>query len=119
VDPTFNNLLQGDARDMRTEKFGQLRPFGDLVFNYRLDILLFLLSTILLLDIFYRATAEVVGSVLFRDNVSTSGPGATDICGKTPDFRLDLCSLDLVRSGFQLLSLLLESDDVWIRGKRC
>jgi hypothetical protein len=89
------------------------------VFDYRLNILLFLLPTVLLLDIFDWATAEVVGSVLFRDNVSTPAPGATDLCGETPDFRLDLRSLDSIRSGFQLLSLLLEGDDVWIWGKRC
>lgn len=62
--------------------------------DYWLDVLLFLLPIVLLLDIFYRVTTEVVDSVIFRDNVSTPGLGATNLCGKSPDFCLDLRSLD-------------------------
>ena len=82
------------------------------MFNYRLDILLFLLSIILPLNIFYQATTKVVGSVFFRDNISTPGPGTADLCGKAPDFRLGRCPLDLVGSSFQLLSPLLKGDDI-------
>jgi hypothetical protein len=88
------------------------------VFDHRLDVLLFLLSTVLPLDVFCRATAEVVGSVLFRDDVSTAGPGTADLCGKAPNFRLDLRPLDPVGPSLQLLSPLLEGDDSGIRGKR-
>ena len=62
---------------------------------------------------------EVVSSVLFRDDVSTAGPGTTDLCGKAPNFRLDLRPLDPVSSSLQLLSPLLELDDSGIRGERC
>jgi hypothetical protein len=64
--------------------------------NYWLDILLFLVSVVLPLDIFGRAAAKVVSSVLFRDNIATSALGTTDRCGKTPDFRLDIRPLDSV-----------------------
>jgi hypothetical protein len=37
---------------MSADEFGQLRPFGNLMFNHRLDILIFLLSTVLPLNIF-------------------------------------------------------------------
>jgi len=53
VDPALYNILRRDIRNISTDEFGQLRPFGDLIFNHRLDILLFLLSTVLPLDIFY------------------------------------------------------------------
>jgi hypothetical protein len=119
VDPALDNVLRGDTRNTSTEEFGQLRPFGYLMFNHRLDVLLFLLSTILPLDVFCRATTEVVSSVLFRDDVSTAGPGTTDLCGKAPNFRLDLRPLDPVSSSLQLLSPLLELDDSGIRGERC
>ena len=89
------------------------------MFNYRFDILLFLLPTVLPLDIFCRATAEVVGSVFFRDDISPPSPGNTDLRGETSNFRLDLRSLDPVSSSFQLRPLLLEVDDMWIRGKCC
>lgn len=39
VDPARDNLLRGDTRDMSADEFGQLRPFENLMFNYRLDIL--------------------------------------------------------------------------------
>jgi hypothetical protein len=104
---------------MGTDEFGQLRPFGDLMLNHRLDVLLFLLPAVLPLDIFCRATAEVVSSVFFRDDVSPAGPGNTDLCRETSNVRLDLGSLDPISSGFQLLPPLLEVDDIWIRGKRC
>jgi len=100
VDPARDNLLRGDSRSMSADEFGQLRPFGDLMFNHRLDILLFLLSTVLPLNIFYRATAEVVGSVLLRDDISPPSPGNTDLRSKTSNFRLDLRSLDPVSSSF-------------------
>ena len=70
VDPARNNLLRGDTSDMIADEFGQLRPLGDLMFNDWFGILLFLLSTVLPLDIFYRATAEVVRPELLRDNIS-------------------------------------------------
>ncbi|PVH70112.1 hypothetical protein DL98DRAFT_620720 [Cadophora sp. DSE1049] len=70
------------------------------MFNHRLDILLFLLSTVLPLDVFYQATAEIVGSVLLKDNVSPPSSGNTNLRGKTSNFRLDLRSLDLVSSSF-------------------
>jgi hypothetical protein len=111
VDPALDNILRRDTRNMSADEFGQLRPFGDLMFNHRLDILLFLLSTVLPLDIFYRATAEVVGSVLLRDDISPPSPGNTDLRGKTSNFRLDLRSLDLISSSFKLRPLLLEIDD--------
>jgi len=63
---------------MSTDKVGQVRSFGDLMFNHRLDILLFLLSTVLPLDIFYRATAEVVGPVFFGDDITTPAPRTAD-----------------------------------------
>jgi hypothetical protein len=119
MDPALDNLLRGETSYMSTDEFGQLRPFEDLMFNYRLGIFLFLLSAVLPLDVFRRAMAEVVGPVFFRDDVSTPGPGTTDLCGKAPNFRLDPRSLDPVRPGLQLLSPLLEGDDIWIRGKRC
>jgi hypothetical protein len=90
VDPPLDNILRGDAGNTRTEELGQLCPFRDLVFNHWLDILLFLLASILPLDIFCRATAEVVGPVLFRDDVWTPGPGAADLCGKAPSERQEL-----------------------------
>ena len=112
VDPALDDIPRGDIRNMGIDEFGQLRPFGDLMLNYRLDILLFLLPAVLPLDIFYRATAEVIGSVFFRDNVSPPGPGNTDLCRETSNFRLDLGSLDPISSGFQLLPPLLEVDDM-------
>jgi hypothetical protein len=90
VDPALDNVLRGDIRNTCTDEFSQLRPFGNLIFNHRLNILLFLLPTILPLDVFCRATAEVVGPVFFSDNVSTAGPGAADLRGKALNFRLDL-----------------------------
>jgi hypothetical protein len=68
------------------------------MFNHRLDVLLFLLPTVLPLDIFYRATAEVVSSVIFSDDVSTAGPGTADLYSKASNFRLDLRPLDPVSS---------------------
>jgi hypothetical protein len=94
VDTALDNLLRSDTRNMSADEFGQLRPFGDLMFYYRFDILFFLLATVLPLDIFCWATVEVVGSVFFRDDVSTPSPSTTDLCRKTPNFCLDLCSLD-------------------------
>jgi hypothetical protein len=94
VDAALDNLLRGDTRNMSTDEFSQLRSFGDLMFNCRFDILLFLLATVLPLDVFGWATVEVVGSVFFRDDVSTPSPSTTDLCRKTPNFCLDLCSLD-------------------------
>lgn len=117
VDPALNNILWGNTRNISIDEFGQLRPFRDLIFNHRLNILHFLLSTILPLDIFCWATEEVVGSVFFRDDVSTPGPGTTNLCCKTLNFGLNLCSLDPVSPGFQLLPLLLQVDDLWIWGK--
>jgi len=70
------------------------------MFNHRLDILLFLLSTVLSLDIFYWATAEVVDSILLRDDISPLTPGNTNLRGETSNFRLDLCSLDPISSSF-------------------
>jgi len=70
------------------------------MFNYRLDILLFLLLTILPLDIFYRATAEVVSSVLFKDDISPPSLRNTDLYSKASNFRLDLYSLNLIRFSF-------------------
>jgi hypothetical protein len=71
-----------------------LCPFGDLIFDYRLDIFLFLVFTILPLDVFYRVTVKVIGSILFKDDVSIAGPGTADLCGKVPNFRLDFRPLD-------------------------
>ncbi len=62
-------------------------------------------------------TVEVVGSVFFRDDVLTLGLGPSNLCDKTPNFCLDLCSLDPVSPGFQLLLLLLQGDDLEIRGE--
>ena len=100
VDPVLYNILRGNACNMSTDEFSQLHLFRDLMFNYQLNILLFLLSTILPLDIFYRATTEVVGSVLLRDDISPLSPGNTNLRSKTSNFRLDLCSLDPVSSSF-------------------
>jgi len=119
VDPSLDNILRGDTRNMSADEFGQLRPFEDLMLNHRLDILLFLLSLVLPLNVFCRATAEVVGSVFFRDDIPPPGPGNTDLRGKTSNFRLDLRPLDPVSSRFQLLPPLLEVDDGGIGGKRC
>jgi hypothetical protein len=102
VDPARNNVLWVDICDVSADKFGQLRPFRDLMFNCRLDILLFLLSTVLPLDVFYRATAEVVSSVLLRDDIPPPSPGNPNLGSKTSHFRFDLCSLDPVSSSFQL-----------------
>ncbi len=77
--------------------FGQLRPFEDLKFNHLLDILFFLLSTVLPLDVFCRATAEVVRPVFFKDDVSTLGPGTANLCSKASNFRLDPRSLYPIR----------------------
>jgi hypothetical protein len=107
MDPALNNVVRSDICNRCTQEFRKLRAFGDLMLNYRLNIFLFLLSIVLPLNISSWTTAEVVGSVLFRDNVSTPGPGTTDLCRKTSNFCLDLCSLDPKSSGFQLLSLLL------------
>ena len=60
MDPALDNLLRGETSYMSTDEFGQLRPFEDLMFNYRLGIFLFLLSAVLPLDVFRRAMAEVV-----------------------------------------------------------
>jgi hypothetical protein len=81
---------------MCTKKVGQLRPLGNLMLNYWLDILLFLVSVVLPLNIFSRVAAKVVSLVLFRDNIATSALGTTNRYGKTLDFRLDIRPLDLV-----------------------
>jgi hypothetical protein len=65
VDPALDNILRGDARNVSADEFGQLCPFGDLMLNYQLYILLFLLPTVLPLDIFRWVTAEVVSSIFF------------------------------------------------------
>ena len=52
------------------------------------------------LDIFYRAAAEVVGTVLLRDDISPPSPGNTDLRGEASNFRLDLRSLDPVSPSF-------------------
>ena len=69
MDPTLDNILWCDIRNMSIEEFGQLREFRDLKFNHRLNIFLFLLSTVLPLNIFYRAAAEVVSSVFLIDDI--------------------------------------------------
>ena len=102
---------------MSIDKFGQLYLFEDLIFNYRLNILFFLLSTILPLNIFYQATAEVISLVFFRDNISILGLSTTNLYSKAPNFRLNPYSLDPISPSLQLLSPLLEGDDIWIRGK--
>jgi hypothetical protein len=70
------------------------------MFNYRLDILLFLLSIILPLNIFYRATVEVIGSILLKDDISLLTLGNTDFRGEMSNFCLDLRSLDPISSSF-------------------
>jgi hypothetical protein len=81
---------------MCTKKVGQLRPLRNLMLNYWLDILLFLVSVVLPFDIFSKAAAKVVSSVLLKDNIATSALSTTDRCGKTPDFHLDIRPLDSV-----------------------
>jgi len=76
VDPARHNLLRGDTLNMSADELGHLCPFGNLMFDHRLDISLFLLSTVLPLNICYRATAEVIGSVLLRDDISPLSPGS-------------------------------------------
>ena len=75
VDPVLDNILVGDTHNMSTDDPGQLRPFGNQMFNPRLNILL--PCTLLPLDILRRATAEVVGSAFFRDDILMPGPGST------------------------------------------
>jgi hypothetical protein len=64
--------------------------------NRRLDVLFLLLSTVLPLNVFGRAAAEVVCSVFFRDDVSTPTPGTTDRGGKSPNFGLYVRPLNSV-----------------------
>ena len=77
VDPVLDNILLGDTHNMSTDDLGQLRLFGNQMFNHRLNILLPLPCTLLPLDILRRATAEVVSSAFFRDDVLMPGPGST------------------------------------------
>jgi hypothetical protein len=72
---------------------------GDLILNYGLDILFLLLSAILPLDIFYRAAAEVVCLVFFRDNISTPAPSTTDYGSKAPNFYLYVHPLNSIYPG--------------------
>lgn len=117
VDLSLYNILGSNIYNTGIYKLGQLRLFKDLVFYYRLNIFLFLLLAVLLLDIFCRAIVEVVSSIFFRDNILTTGPGITDFYDKVPNFYFNLCLLDLVSLSLQLLSLLLEDNDFRIREK--
>jgi hypothetical protein len=55
---------------------------------------------VLLLDIFGKAATKVVSLVLFRDNIMMSAFSTTNRCGKTLDFCLNICPLDLVGLSF-------------------
>ena len=102
---------------MSINEFSQLYLFRDLIFNYQLNILFFLLSTILPLNIFYQVVVEVVSLVFFRDNILIPGLGTTNLYSKVLNFRLKPYSLDPISPGLQLLSPLLKGDNIWIRGK--
>lgn len=107
LDLALDSVFCANTLVMCIKKVGQLRPLRNLMLNYWLDILLFLVSVVLPLNIFNKAAAKVVSSVLFRDNIATSALSTIDCCGKTLDFCLDICPLDLVGLSLQLLSLLL------------
>ncbi|EPE30054.1 hypothetical protein GLAREA_13102 [Glarea lozoyensis ATCC 20868] len=70
--------MRDNIRNAGTEKVSQQLSLRDLMLNYGLDILFLLMSVVLPLDVFGRTTAEVVGTVFFRDDVSTPAPGTTD-----------------------------------------
>lgn len=117
MDPALDNILRGDTRNTSTEEFGQLYPFGNLIFNHRLDILLLLLSAILPLDVFCQATTEIVGPVFFSNNIIIAGPRTTNLRSKVLNFRLELRPPDPVSPSLELLPPLLERDDNGIGGK--
>ncbi|PVH67692.1 SET domain-containing protein [Cadophora sp. DSE1049] len=66
------------------------------MFNDRFGILLFLLSTVLPFDIFYRAIAEVVRPELLKDNISLLSPGNTDLRSCVIHRRVRVVSYNLV-----------------------
>ena len=100
LDPAISSVLRGNVYNASIDESSQLRPLGDLILNYQLDILPFLLSAILPLDVFRRAAAEVVCPVLFRDNISTSAPSTTNYSSESPNFCLYIRPLNSICPGF-------------------